>query len=79
MTHAALVQVKRGVYLLVAFASIAMLQWARAFFIPLTFALLLSLCLNTLVTRMRRLHIPRALGAGLLLCCLLYTSDAADE
>ena len=62
-----LVHIKRGVCLLVAFAAVFVLEWARAFFIPLAFSLLLALSLNAVVTRLRRLGIPRTLGAALVL------------
>jgi predicted PurR-regulated permease PerM len=72
-----LIHIKRGVNLLAAFAAMAMLQWARAFFISLTFALLLTLCLNPLVSRLRRLGIPRSLGAALVLAVVIALTAAA--
>ncbi len=74
---AVLVHIKRGVCLLVACAAVFMLQWARAFFIPLTFSLLLALSLNTVVSRMRRLGIPRPLGAALVLGAFVTLTIAA--
>jgi predicted PurR-regulated permease PerM len=53
--------------MLAVFAAVAMLSWARAFFIPLAFSFLLALSLNTAVNWLRRLGIPRPLGAALML------------
>lgn len=61
----ALTSMRRGLLLLVAFAAVFVLEWAQAFFVPLAFALLLTFCLNPLVSRLRRLHVPRSLGAAL--------------
>jgi predicted PurR-regulated permease PerM len=69
--------IKRGIYVLAAFAAVAMLAWARAFFIPLTFALLLTLCLNPLVRRLRRIGLPRSLGAALVLVAVIALTVAA--
>ena len=62
-----LIHVNRGICVLGVFAAVAMLAWARAFFIPLAFAFLLALVLNAVVTRLRRIGIPRPLGAALVL------------
>ena len=72
-----LLQIKRGIFVLVAFAAIAMLAWARAFFIPLAFALLLTLSLNPVVSRLRRIGIPRTVGAALLLVTLMALAAIA--
>jgi predicted PurR-regulated permease PerM len=66
-----LLQIKRGVFVLVACATIALLAWAQLFFIPLAFAMLLTLTLNPLVSRLRRIGVPRELGAALLLLTLV--------
>ena len=62
-----LMHINRGICVLGVFAAIAMLAWARAFFIPLAFACLLALSLNAIVDRLRRIGIPRPLGAALVL------------
>jgi len=62
-----LLHINRGICLLAAFAAVAMLAWARAFFIPLAFSCLLALALNAVVSWLRRIGIPRPLGAALVL------------
>jgi predicted PurR-regulated permease PerM len=74
---AMLVHIKRGVCLRVALAAVFMLEWARAFFIPLACSFLLALSLNAVVTRLRRLGIPRPLGAALVLSALVALTVAA--
>ena len=44
-----------------------MLYWARAFFIPLMFGVMISYALSPLVKVMQRWKIPRAIGAAILL------------
>ncbi|MFZ5502514.1 MAG: AI-2E family transporter [Pseudomonadota bacterium] len=44
-----------------------MLYWARAFFIPLMFGVMISYALSPLVKMMQKWKIPRALGAAILL------------
>jgi len=63
----------RGVSLAViaALASVYALHWAAAVFIPLLLGLLLSYSLSPLVDRLQRWHVPRALGAGVLLLAVL--------
>lgn len=46
---------------------IFMLYWARAFFIPLMFGVMISYALSPLVKLMQKWRIPRALGAAILL------------
>lgn len=74
---AVLMHIKRGICLLAALAAVFMLEWARAFFIPLAFSFLLALSLNAVVTRLRRLGIPRPLGAALVLSALVTLTVAA--
>ena len=64
---------KRGaaLVLLAAFGSIFMLHWASAVFIPLMLGLLFSYALAPAVTRLQRLHIPRAIAAALLMVALV--------
>lgn len=52
---------------LAALGVIFMLYWARAFFIPLMFGVMISYALSPLVKLMQKWRIPRALGAAILL------------
>ena len=64
---------KRGasLVLLAALGSIFMLHWASAVFIPLMLGLIFSYALAPAVTRLQRLHIPRAIAAALLMVALI--------
>ncbi len=53
--------------LLTVLAVIFVLSWARAFFIPLMFGLMISYALSPPVNLMQKLKIPRAIGAAVLL------------
>ena len=53
--------------LLAAIACVFALRVASAVFIPLLLGLMLSYALSPLVDRLQRLHLPRAVGAALLL------------
>ncbi|RTZ47479.1 AI-2E family transporter [Candidimonas sp. SYP-B2681] len=55
-------------------AVIFALQWAREFFIPLTFGILIAYTLNPLVTWLERLKLPRAIGATLVMLGLFGSS-----
>lgn len=57
----------RSLVVLAALASIFVLQWASAVFIPVMFSVLLSYALSPLVNWMGRHRVPRWLGAALLL------------
>ena len=57
--------------LLALFASLALLHWASAVFIPIMLSLLLTTALRPAVDAMRRWHIPRWLGAGVLLIAIV--------
>lgn len=57
--------------LLALFASVALLHWASAVFIPLMLSLLLTTALRPAVNMLRRWHIPRPLGAAVLLIALV--------
>jgi predicted PurR-regulated permease PerM len=48
-------------------ATIVVLQWASAFFIPLALGVMASYALSPAVARLQRWHIPRVIGAALLL------------
>lgn len=47
---------------------VALLRYAEAFFVPLFAGILASYTLQPLVSALHRLHVPRALGAALVLC-----------
>ena len=51
--------------------SIVMLHWASAVFIPLLLGVMSSYALSPAVERMQRWHIPRALGAAVLLTAVV--------
>jgi predicted PurR-regulated permease PerM len=53
--------------LLTVLAVIFALYWARAFFIPLMFGVMMSYALSPLVNLMQQWRIPRAIGAAVLL------------
>jgi predicted PurR-regulated permease PerM len=53
--------------LLTVLAVIFALHWARAFFIPLMFGVMISYALSPLVNFMQKWRIPRAIGAAVLL------------
>lgn len=57
--------------LLTVFAVIFVLDWAQAVFIPLIFGVMISYALSPLVNVLHSMHIPRAVGAGLLLLLIL--------
>ncbi len=57
--------------LLALFAGVALLHWASAVFIPLMLSLLLTTALRPVVNILRRWHIPRPVGAALLLIALV--------
>ena len=57
--------------LLALFASLALLHWASAVFIPIMLSLLLTMALRPAVEAMKRWHIPRWLGAGVLLIAIV--------
>ena len=57
--------------LLTVFAVIFVLDWARAVFIPLVFAVIISYALSPIVNWLERWHLPRVLGAGLVLVLIV--------
>lgn len=57
--------------LLALLASVYVLHWAGAVFIPLLLGVMLSYALSPAVDRLQRLRLPRALGAATLLLALL--------
>ncbi len=52
-------------------ASVLMLDWAAAVFIPVLLALMFSYALSPIVDQMQFWHVPRALGASVLLAMLI--------
>ncbi len=63
--------------LLAVFATILMLDWAQAVFIPLVFALVVSYALGPVVDRMELFAIPRALSAAVVLLAIVIGTGAA--
>jgi predicted PurR-regulated permease PerM len=57
--------------LLAVIATIVLLEWAQAVFIPLVLALLVSYALGPVVDRLQKLAIPRALSAAVLLIAVV--------
>jgi predicted PurR-regulated permease PerM len=57
--------------LLALFASVALLHWASAVFIPIMLSLLLTTALRPAVEALWRWHVPRWLGAGVLLIAIV--------
>lgn len=57
--------------LLALFASIAMLHWAAAVFIPVALSVLITSALSPAVSGLQRWHVPRWLGAAVLLVALV--------
>src|SRR3954470_8231063 len=56
-----------AVTLLAVIASVLMLQYAQAVFIPLVIGLLISYALDPVVTKLEQIRIPRAFGAAVLI------------
>ncbi|WP_235504155.1 AI-2E family transporter [Acidovorax sp. Leaf84] len=57
--------------LLALFASVALLHWASAVFIPIMLSLLLTTALRPAVEMLHRARVPRWLGAGVLLIAIV--------
>jgi len=57
--------------LLAVFGAAFVLQWASAVFVPLMLGLTFSYALSPAVSRLQRLHLPRAAAAALLLAVLV--------
>jgi predicted PurR-regulated permease PerM len=66
-----------GLVVLATLAALAMLKWASAFFIPLMLGFVFYYALAPVVEQMARWHIPRALGAAVLIVGILGGSGAA--
>lgn len=62
--------------LLALFASIAVLHWAAAVFIPVALSVLITSALSPAVSGLQRWHVPRWLGAAVLLMALVGVLSA---
>jgi len=60
-----------AVTLLAVIATVFLLQYAQSVFIPLVLGLLMSYALDPAVTKLEKLRIPRAAGAGVLIIALV--------
>lgn len=60
--------------IIAAIAFVFALQWAREFFIPLVFGILMSYTLNPMVVWLEHIKVPRAVGVGLIMLGLLATA-----
>ena len=63
--------------LLALFASLFVLQWAKAVFIPLMLGLIFSYALSPLVNWMELRRVPRWLGAAVLLLAIIGATASA--
>jgi predicted PurR-regulated permease PerM len=61
---------------LAVIAALAMLHWAREFFIPLVLSVLLSAALTPLVDRLERWRVPRGVTAAVLLTMVVGATGA---
>ncbi|MFN4120106.1 AI-2E family transporter [Acidovorax sp.] len=57
--------------MLALFAAVALLHWASAVFIPIMLSLLLTIALRPAVEGLKRWHVPRWVGAGVLLISIV--------
>jgi hypothetical protein len=62
---------------LAVIAVVFALHWAQAVFIPLMLGVMISYALSAPVNLMQRWHVPRALGAGLLLLAIIGGAGSA--
>lgn len=63
---------------LTSIASLYFIEWAQPVLLPLVVAVLISYALDPLVSTLDRIHIPRPLGAALVLCALIGILAAAS-
>ena len=63
---------------LTSIASLYFIHWAQPVLLPLVVAVLISYALDPLVATLDRIHIPRPLGAALVLCALIAILAAAS-
>jgi predicted PurR-regulated permease PerM len=59
-----------GIAVLAVIAALWFLFWAKALLIPLSFAFFLTVCLSPLVRALRRIRIPQAIGAAIVLIAI---------
>ena len=57
--------------LLTVFATVFILDWAQPFFVPLILGVIISYALSPLVNQLQKWHVPRAIGAALLLLMIV--------
>jgi predicted PurR-regulated permease PerM len=60
-----------AIWLLAFIALVAVLHLARAFFVPLLFGILVSYALSPIVGSLERFHVPRAIGAAIVLAVMI--------
>jgi predicted PurR-regulated permease PerM len=60
-----------AIVVLAAVATIALLRWAAAFFIPFVAGVLIAYALRPIVDTLVRFHLPRAVSATLVLVCVV--------
>ncbi|HLA74965.1 MAG TPA: AI-2E family transporter [Gammaproteobacteria bacterium] len=60
-----------SLWILTAFATMFVLQWGQAFFIPLVVGILITYALSPLVTGLENLKVPRVLGAAIVLITIV--------
>ena len=63
---------------LTSIASLYFIDWAQPVLLPLVVAVMISYALDPLVATLDRIHIPRPLGAALVLCALIAILAAAS-
>jgi predicted PurR-regulated permease PerM len=68
---------RAAVWILAALAAVGMLYWARSFFIPLCFGIVLAYTLRPTVDRLARAGIPRALSAFVICLGLISATGYA--
>ncbi|HSW08478.1 AI-2E family transporter [Aquabacterium sp.] len=66
-----------AIALIALLASLYTLHWAQAVFIPLLLSVMFSYALSPLVNRLQHWHVPRAIGAALLMVTVLGGVGAA--
>lgn len=57
--------------------TIALLHWGQAFFVPLLLGIFTGYAFRPWVSALARLHIPRAIGAAMTMCCVAVLVVAA--
>jgi predicted PurR-regulated permease PerM len=62
-----------ALWILAAAASVFLLKYAKEMLIPIVLSMLIGYALDPLVTKLKQWHIPRAIGAALLLLLIVGT------